>query len=259
MASTAIISSLLDMVSSSSATQALQKEAQWQKDIGMSWLSTSNRRDEELGDAPKMEVPKSVDDYINLARKQSRSEMPGSTEMRQDIAETQASTLSSASQAGQGADAMAAILSSGQNRMKALSQMGIAAAQYSSGKQDQYAQAVGQRAPWEQQQFEYNQWVPWQQKKNEITSMRNLGMSMIAGGGDMSAAAAISGSNSLNQGLWSLSNNPNITSAFQGSGQQGGQQITGGMNPNWNPGTQTQPLTTQPQQNYNPQTGKFEY
>lgn len=176
---------------------------------GESFYKQGKEMNAALGKSPTMEVPKSVDQYINLSRNLARQEMPGASQMRQDIAQTNASMLSSASQAGSGFDTMAAVLAAGQNRMNALRQMGIAAAQYTAGQQQQYAQAVASRAPWEQQQFEYNQWLPWQMRKNEAQDLMNTGLQMKYSGADIGAAAWTQGANMASQGLWNMQNNPN--------------------------------------------------
>jgi len=196
---------------------------------GESYLSQAAQKDAMLGPSPTMEVPQSVDDYINLSRKMARQEMPGATQMRQDIAQTNAGMLSGAMQAGQGADTMAAVLAAGQNRMRALSQMGIAASQYRSGQQQNYAQAVASRAPWEQQQFEYNEWIPWQQQKNEAVDMRNMGLQMKYQGMDMGAAAGIQGANMLSQDIWGMTQNPATANWLRGLG--GGAQGMASPNP----------------------------
>jgi hypothetical protein len=196
------------------STIAARKQGKRMRKEGESMLKEAAQRESML-ETPTMEVPGSVDKYIDLARTQARQELPGAAQMRRDIAQTTAGTLSAARQGAQGADYMAAVLGAAQNRRRALSEMGIAAAQYTAGKQSEYGQAIASRAPWEQQQFEMNEFLPWQMEMNRIQDLQNVGRQMKYGGGDIQAAAGIQGANMLNQGMWGMRQNPYIWGPMQ--------------------------------------------
>ena len=180
-------------------------------------MAKAAKEEAALGPPPKMDIPESVDDYIGMQRKMSRQEMPGSTQMQ-----TTAGTLSAFSQMGQGASAEAGVLGAMMNRRNALSQMGIAAAQYTSGRQDQYAQAVASRAPWEQSQWEHNEWAPWGIRKNELMGDRNVGMNLKYQGMDEGAASFTQGMGALNRGIGAFANNPQAQNWWGGLGGGGG-------------------------------------
>ena len=251
-AAIAMIGASMIGTATSAITAARQrKQMKKMRDAGFDQVKAAREKEAALGASPTMEVPKSVDDYINLQRTMARQEMPGSTQMRQDINQTQAGMLSSSKQNAQGVDAMTAMLASGQNKMRALSQMGIAAAQYKTGQMNQYGQAVASRAPWEQQQFEYNQWIPWQQQKNEIMGEKNMGMQMGYTGMDGMMAAGANLGDSISRGVWSIANNPTVQNWAQGWGQGVPAQNTVGPNMPMNTG-QTNPWGSHV---YSPPTG----
>jgi len=235
-----------------SALSARHKAKKMQKE-GESYLKQAAKKEQALGAPPKMEIPKSVDQYINLARTMARQELPGAAQMRQDIAQTNAATLSTASQVGSGADTMAAVLSAGQNKMRALNQLGIAAAEYTAGKQSEYGQAIASRAPWENQMWQQNQFYPWQVGKNEAMDQRNIGLQMKYQGMDMASAAGTQFWNGLSQDAWSFANNPYTNQAFQGFGgpKSNPMAVSQGMN---NP---LRPTYTPPSGQYDNNLGDF--
>jgi hypothetical protein len=49
----------------------------------------------------------------------------------------------------------------------------------------------------ETQQWEYNEWIPWQQQMNEIAAQRYAGQGMQTSGSDTMAAAGVTAANML--------------------------------------------------------------
>ena len=172
-------------------------------------------------------TPQSYTDELGLRKTQTRQEMPGLSQQRQDINAATANTLSSAQNLG-GADSAAVLLGAGQDRLRALRQLGIAASQYGSGRQEAYTQAVGRGAGYEDMAYQQNISIPWQTKQNEEMGYRNTGTQMIIGGLDKMAGVATQGMNLGAQQQWF-----NNMSPQQGQGYNPYQG--GGMNPAWNP------------------------
>lgn len=120
-------------------------------------------------------TPESYTQALDLMKKETRKQMPGYTEMKQGIEEAGAVSRSAASNLT-GADAAAVLLGEQQNKLSALRQLGLAAAQYRQGAQQNYIAGVGQGAQYENQAYEYNQWLPWQMKLNEQQGYQNAAM-----------------------------------------------------------------------------------
>ena len=232
----------LMMIASSMMQRSNQKQAQGKAEgvsqdmqmMGAVQQDIAQRRDLELGDAPPGTVPKSYDDYINLLQKNQRQQMPGYGLLKQGIEQTTSAGITGIGQlAGSGPQALGALGGLMQGRQQMLRQLGVTAAQFQQGAEQQYQGAVGGRAQYEQQ-IQDREFLLWQMKKNEIMGQRNVGMQMQFQGADMGAAAGIQGLNMSNQNMWAQNMNP---MQFGGGGQgypQGGQG-GGSMNPNWNP------------------------
>ena len=239
-----IIMSVLGMANQANATQQAKNLAENMRMSGQNLMFESIIDKKRLGEPPKMNVPASVDEFIGLKKTMARQQMPGYDKQKALIDQSSAATLSGISQVGQGASAEVGVLAAGADRLRALRQLGITASQYRAGQQENYAQAVASRAPWEQQMFETNQMYPWQVGMNEVMGKYNAGLQMMMGGADMGVGANIQGANMMNNAMWGMQQNPNFWN--WGQGQQTSQQ-GGGMNPNW-----TGPV-------YNPQTGRYEF
>ena len=85
------------------------------------------------------------------------------------------------------------------NRKQYLRQLGIGNDVYQSQAEERSIQAGASGAAYENMEFEYNEWLPWQIAKNEIASIRGTGQQQLIGGLDQAAAAGIQGANIYNQ------------------------------------------------------------
>lgn len=168
------------------------------------------------------ETPQSYLDELELLRKQQRQEMPGSTQMRRDIDQTNAGMMSSAAQAAQGSDAMAAVLGAGRNKMRALNQLGAMASQYKVGRQDAYTQKVGQGAQYDIMKYEYNQWLPAQMKANQVMSLMGVGQTMVSSGLNSATANAMNIAGSYQGGGSNYNTTPGYGSPPADDGDSGG-------------------------------------
>ena len=166
----------------------------------LSELSTDEWK--QRRDFQEYETPQAYKDYRDLLGLKARQEMPGAQAMREDIAQTQAATLSGTRQLAQGAEGMAGVLAAAQNRKSALRQLGIAASQYQAQAEQNYINAVGQGAQYEDRAYEYNQWLPWQMKQDEVMGMRNYGNQLTTQGWDQMMGASTQGANLFAQQEW---------------------------------------------------------
>lgn len=189
------------------------------------------------------QTPESYEQYKDLMGTMARQEMPGYTQMKKDIEATFGTTVGAGRNLGSAAQA-AVLLGAGQDRLKALRQLGIAASQYQTGMQQQYAQAVGQGAQYEDMGYQYNQWLPWQMRMNEQTAARNASMQMGLDIADQAAAFGMQGANLFSQNQWMNRMIP--------------QNVQHGMNPNFNFGGYPQQPAWNTGWIYNPESGKYE-
>jgi len=129
-------------------------------------------------------------------KRNAAGQMPGYDQEMAGIEQGTAQTLTGVRQlAGNQASAMAGLLGATSNQQDRVRELGIRALQYRQQQQQNLGQAYLQRAGAENQQFEYNQWLPWQMKKNQVDSLRGAGTQNIYGGLDQMGAAAIQGMN----------------------------------------------------------------
>jgi 1,4-alpha-glucan branching enzyme len=146
------------------------------------------------GPRPEYEIPESVDKMISLYEQQAAAGMPGEDIYKQDI---QASTARTAGAAAQLADspvaALTALGGAQQREIGALRDLQARAAMYQSQANQQVAQAYGQRAQWENLQFDYNQNQPWQIAQNQYWGLRNQGRQSINQGLDTAMSGIQSG------------------------------------------------------------------
>ena len=219
--------------------------------FGIADTVKANRMEKGLT-TPKYEIPKGLEDYESLMKRNAQGQMPGYDQEMAGIEQGTARTLTGVRQlASNQSSAMAGLLGSTSNQQDRVRELGVRALQYRQQQQQNLGQAYLQRAQAENQQFEYNQWLPWQMKKNQIQSLRGAGTQNIYGGLDSMASAAINGMNMNanqqsygnmipqygNQGQQPLASYP---SPYQGNQQaplpwnQTNLPMNGGFNYNYN-------------------------
>lgn len=141
--------------------------------------------EEAAGDRPEYEIPESVDKMIEMYRQMSQTGLPGEDIMKQDI---QSQTARTAGTAGQLADssvgALTALGGAQQREAQALRDLQVRSAQYRQQNQQNYAQAVGSRSQYEQEQWRQNQLLPWEIDMNRAMQLQTQGRGNIMGGID---------------------------------------------------------------------------
>jgi len=187
-----------------SANVAKNKQRGW----GRSMLEKAAAAEEAAGPSPTYNVPESYDKFLDYARTMVRQESPGYSLQKADIEQSSATALGSAQNLS-GADAAAVTLGVNQDRLRALRMLGIQAAQYQDQRQKYYAGALAGRAQYEDQMFQYNQWIPWQQQMNRAMGYENMGRNAVYGSYDVGGAIGVQGANMLAQNSWSQFQNPN--------------------------------------------------
>jgi len=198
--------------------------------FGTSWEEEANAKEKELGDAPKFGIPQSQQEYEQLMQSKVGQNMPGYGDMLAQIeAQTAYQSVSSGMASGSQYGAMAGQNAAQSNRRRYLRQLGISNEGYKSNAEMGSIQATASRAPYEQAQFEYNEWLPWQIAKNEIASIRGTGQQQLMSGIDTLGAVGIYGSQ-LAQNNQSQSILPQTTYQSYNYGAAGANQLGGSQN-----------------------------
>ena len=168
--------------------------------FGTSWEDTANQKEAALGGAPKFGIPKSQLEYEEVMKGYSKQNMPGYADMvNQARATSDYQTASAGRVAGSQYGALGGANAAQAGRKKYLRQLGIANDSYKSNAEAGAIEAQMGRAPYEQMQFDYNEWLPWQIAKNEIASIRGAGQQQLTSGLDNAGASAIHATNIYQQ------------------------------------------------------------
>jgi len=153
----------------------------------------AQRREDALGASPKFEIPESYTLALNQLKKRQKEQMPGYDEAMAGIQQGAAADMTGAQQLSSGPNAIMAQSGIYGDQMARMQDLGARASQWQREQEQRYAQMLQGQAGLEAQQFEYNEWIPWQTQKNEINAMRNAGQSAQKSGSDTMMSAAITG------------------------------------------------------------------
>ena len=175
---------------------------------GQAEIKAANAQMDTLeSNAPKYSRPDEIKQYLEMAKTQANSDLPGRNQLEQNTQQATQSMLSKLQESGQ-LDA-GSIQKLYQSEVGAYNNLNMQAAQYHQSQYDKLAQAFQQSAQYADQEFEYNTNAPWQRQYNRAINRyeggqesRNLGYntkvgSMVRTGDDAmkvgSAAAAAAG------------------------------------------------------------------
>jgi len=158
---------------------------------GLNDTEEANKREKALGSSPEYQIPESYDLALEQLRKRQKDTMPGYDEAMAGIQQETAANVTGAQQLSSGPEAIMAQSGIYADQQARIQDLGMRASQWQQQQQQQYAQMLQGRAGLEAQQFEYNEWIPWQQQKNEIASLRGAGSQAIASGIDSMGAGAV--------------------------------------------------------------------
>jgi len=152
---------------------------------------------------PEYQVPEAVDKYMALAQQAARGDMPGAEQERQGIAQTSAAGVTAASQLADSPVAALGALGRIQGQERAsLRDLGIRTAQYRAQAQQNLGQAYLNQAQYQDQAYQYNEFLPWQTAMNQYESYRQAGVQGLMGGADTMGSTAIQGMNMYQNQQW---------------------------------------------------------
>lgn len=188
-----------------------------------------------MANMPKYEIPKEYQDVLAKYQQAYAGNMPGY--------EQTLSKFGKARERAIGASERGAISSSAygaqvgdiyQKELDALQNLGIQQEQYKTGMLGNVAQAQTALAGQKEQQFNINQYVPWQTEMNRYGEMQKTGMENLFGGIQKGVG-----------GLMDLAGTKYYTDALKGLYPQGGTSAMGNQ-------------ATMPTPSYDPQKNLFE-
>jgi hypothetical protein len=148
-------------------------------------------REKELGPAPTFNIPEGYDFALKQLRKRQNQQMPGYGAAMAGIEQAAAANATGVSQLMSGPDAVMAQSGIYGDKVAQIQDLSARARQWQQEQRDRYAQGLRGRAGLEAEQFEYNQWLPWQIGKNEAAAMRYAGQQAQQSGADTMGAAGM--------------------------------------------------------------------
>lgn len=193
--------------------------------FGLADRAKGRRLEDQAGDRPDYAIPESVDKAIQMYQQMASGGLPGEGAMKQDI---QGQTAQSVGRAGQLADspvaALTAMGAAQQREASALRDLQVRASQYQAQARQNYAQSVGQRAGYEQEQWRQNQLMPWEIQMNRAMQFQTGGAGNIMGGADALGSTMAQAGGAL--GTWGMYEN-----MYPDWGGSQGAEFSQGINP----------------------------
>jgi hypothetical protein len=135
--------------------------------------------------------PDEIKQYLEMAKTNTNSNMPGQTQMEQNNQQSTQSSISKLEETGQ-LDA-GAIQKLYQSEVGAHNNLAMQQAQYYQSNQDRLGQAFQKSAQYADQEFEYNVNAPWQRQYNKAIGQYESGQQTLNSGLNSVAGAAMSG------------------------------------------------------------------
>lgn len=158
----------------------------WQ---GMKTIKEAEAIREAAGDRPEYEIPKSIQEYVDLYKGMDVTGLPGEDIYRQEIGGRQAQTATAAGQvASTEAGALSALGQAHQQSLSSLRDLSIRSSMYRQQQENLKRQGVAgalqTQANYQDKEWQYNQFLPWQTAQNEYWGLRQSGQAMMMGGID---------------------------------------------------------------------------
>ena len=126
---------------------------------------------------PEMQTPAAIQMMMEMSKGRMSQNMPGMTNMQNQINKATAGGVSAMKEMGTGAEAFGGVADLYANQMDAQSNLGVQNAQFQSGAQDQYMGALEGLGQWEQQAWNWNEADPYLQAQNKAAQLDTMGRS----------------------------------------------------------------------------------
>jgi len=133
--------------------------------------------------------PDEIKQYLEQAKTNANSKMPGQTQMEQNAQQSTQSMMTKLEDSGQ-LDA-GSIQKLYQSEVGAYNNLAMQQAQYYQSNQDRLSQAFNESAKYADQEFEYNINAPWQRQYNRQIGNYEAGQKMVGQGLNTLASSAM--------------------------------------------------------------------
>jgi len=140
--------------------------------------------------SPTYSRPDEIKQYLEMAKSNAYSEMPGSDLINQNIQQTNQSMVSNLQESGQlDPDAVQKLY---QSQVGAVNNLALQQAQYFRGQQGRLSEALKTSAQYADQEFQHNIQDPFERKYNRAIGKYEAGQSMVGSGLNTIANSALS-------------------------------------------------------------------
>jgi hypothetical protein len=133
---------------------------------------------------PEYQIPGSIEEQSELLRRRSlQTQLPGQSIMEQQIQGGTAQGIAASREAATSAsDLLGATTQLYGQQTQAMTDLQLQAARQQAANELNYAQSLGQRAQYEEQQYMINELIPWQSRMNELMNIQQSAMDLTTSG-----------------------------------------------------------------------------
>lgn len=152
--------------------------------IGGIQASRANKKLNQLqANRPQYQIPKEYEDILNQYKMSYASDMPGYAQTLSNIGQAGARARGAAERGAISSNAYGAQVSDlYQKELDALQNLGIQQEQYKASQLDKMAQAQSALGAQKSEQWNLNQFVPWQTEMNRYSEQKSTGMQNLFSG-----------------------------------------------------------------------------
>lgn len=126
---------------------------------------------------PEMQTPQAIQMMMEMAKGRQFQNMPGMTQMQNQIEKATAGGVKAMGKMGTGAEAFGGIADLYANQMDASGQLGTQNLQYQDQNQQQYMGALEGLGQWQQQAWNWNEADPYLQAQQKAAALETAGRS----------------------------------------------------------------------------------
>ncbi|MBU0651234.1 hypothetical protein KKC59_04925 [bacterium] len=124
---------------------------------------------------PEMQTPEAIKMQMEMAQGRQFQNMPGFTQMQNQINQATAGGVNAMQQMGTGSEAFGGVANLYANQMNQQSQNSIQNAQFQNQAQDQYQGLLGNLGNWQQQAWQWNEADPYMQAQQKAAQLEMMG------------------------------------------------------------------------------------
>src|SRR6056297_3182 len=172
-------------------------------------IEAGNQADEQRNNRPTYQVPSEADELVDIYRRRTQeTKMPGQAAAEVMVRSSTATGVAQSREVTRSAsDLQSSVTDLYGQQTQALTDLQVQADRRRAQSEPQYAQALGQRAQYSDQAFQWNQTIPWQVGMNALMARQQAGYNTISAGLSL---AATSGQGTDWGSMFGTGNDPNM-------------------------------------------------